>query len=230
MIIVGCPVYERAWVLNAWFDHLDVACEGYDIEFVFAYTPGTDDTGEILIERGSQIGPTQVMIVTEGDHSTKRNWANQSRLETMAMLRNVLLDRVIELQPDCYLSLDSDILVPPDIFPRLIAGLNSYDAVAPLVFLGSGQISNAFYYQGHVRRRVQIYNALQVCDVICAAKLMSPEVYNNVRYGYHPQGEDIAFSDSAKAVGYGLGIDTSLRCKHIMRPDQLEKPDARVGW
>jgi hypothetical protein len=228
VIIVGCPVYERAWVLNQWFDHL--ANTTQPLHFIFNYTPGTDNTLETITHRANKFASVEIIETTTGTHSTDRNWGERARIETLVDLRNNLLDAVCAQSPDYFFSLDSDILVPKNVFTAMIEAVKHYDAVSPLVYLGQGSITNGFTYDGHVRRRLKVYNALQVSHVICAAKFMTPDVYRNVRYEYHPQGEDIAWSDNARGAGFRLGVDSSVRCKHVMYRRQLEEVDSRVGF
>lgn len=228
-VLVGCPVYERAWILPRWFDHIEDALWGYDVEFVFALTPSRDGTDDLIRERGAAIGPTRIFSFLDGTHSTERRWSDKGRIETMVAMRNKLLRDVRYREPDYYFSLDSDILIPRDV--TKLFEQTDYDAVSPLAYLGSGSITNAFTnHRNGVRHRVKVYDALQTADVLCAAKVMSPLVYEQVNYSHHRMGEDIGWSDAAKAAGFKLGIDTSVRCKHVMSPDDLERFDARIGW
>ncbi|GAF94457.1 unnamed protein product, partial [marine sediment metagenome] len=87
-VVVGCPVYERGWVLNAWFDALEGWREHVDLKFLFVYTDSEDDTLDIIKKRA---GSHLVFPFNDGDHSTQRNWGDQSRLETMADMRNFLI-------------------------------------------------------------------------------------------------------------------------------------------
>ena len=237
-LLVGCPVYERGWVLPQWFDHLAEWTQHVSVSFVFAYTPGNDDTLEIIREKTHKVDALwHYITVTDGTHSTERNWGSKDRLVTLAYLRNRLLTEVRDIEPDYYLSLDSDILVPPwEQSSLLFEGLLQFDAVAPLVHLGGGDISNAFYQtaRNHRRRvtRQQFYDTPQPVDIICASKLMAPRLFNDerVHYGYHGAGEDIYWSAQATSYGYGLGLDTRIRTTHIMKPEQLDKEDIRLGW
>ena len=231
-LAVGCPVYERGWVLNHWFDALDDWARHLDIHFVFVYTPSSDDTLDIIDRRATPYGLT-LKYVEEGDHSVQRNWGQKSRLETMAFLRNELLDLARETEPDLFLSLDSDILVPPwEPEMNFFRGFYDYDAIGLLAYLGIGSITNAFYQDRHRRTRAKVYDALQPVDILCAAKVMSWKLLmdRNIQYGYHSHGEDLYWSDKATSNGYRLGFDTRIKCKHIMKPDQLDRVDDRVGF
>lgn len=236
MIAVGCPIYERAWILPTWLEHLRAWTDLVDMELVFVLTPGKDETYDI-IDR-IDWAPVHTYEMLSGSHSTKRNWGDKDRLETMVSLREALRREVAVIGPDFFLSLDSDILVtPPDLSPNNIIRLlgdmdDKYDAVAALTFLApyGTDITNAFYMDKHVPRRVKVYGALQPADILCAAVLMSPDVYLQVPYEYDRLGEDIGWSRNAKEAGFKLGIDTGVQFKHVMSKEKLHVTDGRIGW
>ena len=224
---MACPVYERAWVLEQWFDHLD--SWPLHLSFVFAWTPGQDRTLDIIQERAAS---AHIIIADEGDHSTERDWGKRTRIETLADMRNALLAYARDVQPAFYFSLDSDVLVAPWEYSKRLFD-TSFDAVAPLVYLGSGDTSNAFYWRGdgHISRvhKERHYAAQQRVDVIAAAVLMKPAAYNFGSYSYDMLGEDIAWAKSVRDQ-VKVGFDSSVVYKHIMDPDKLHVKDVRVPW
>ena len=228
-LIVGCPVYERAWVLDAWFDALEDWRDHADITFFFVYTDSLDETREVIEDRAWK---KIVFTFNDGNHSTKRNWGDRTRLETLAEMRNFLIAQVNLDSPDFFLSLDSDILVAPWEQSQALFD-TQYDAVAPLVYLGSGDISNAFNFHGDHHRRItesRRYGTDQRVDVIAAAKLMKPRAYQVSEYGYDRYGEDFYWAREMRRNGVQLGLNSSVVFKHIMERGQLDKVDRRLGW
>lgn len=234
-LLVGCPVYDRAWVLNDWFDHVDAWADDVGgVRYVFALTPGTDSTAHIIAQRASR---ATIIEVTEGDHSTDRAWNRPERVATMANTRNRLLKWArhlmrVQSDIDAFLSLDSDILLPEGQAIRFLNNLQAKDAVSPLVYLGPGHITNAFTLRAGVYRRVKPCTTPGSASVLCAAVLMSRRVVldESVAYGYDRRGEDFAWSASALAANYTLGYDFGVQAKHIMDPTQLWTVDRRIGW
>lgn len=226
MIVVGCPVYERGWILPTWFDHLEKQGE---VKFAFVYTPSKDDTLDVIMDRAED---PHIIEYTDGVHSEERNWQAKGRIETMAVMRNLLLEYVREVGADYYLSLDSDILLPPGAIKDLVNDLKhtSYDAVSPVAWLASlPEITNAFYRDRHTFRRVKVLDALQPADVLCAAILMTREVAEATQYSHFSRGEDFSWSEMASAK-FKLAVDTRIKAKHVMEREQLEIPDGRVGF
>lgn len=231
-VLVGCPVFERDWVLGRWFDHL----ESWPLElgFVFAYTPGSDSTLDIIQSRAPD---ATIIVVEDGDHSVERNWGKRSRLETLADMRNEILRTVRVLGPDFYLSLDSDVLVAPweeshTLFNSVRRG-GEFDAISPLAYLGAGDVSNAFHWRGdHLTRldKAKRYGVPQPVGVLCAAILMNPAAYNTGSYSYDMLGEDIAWARSVRRGPVRLGFDSSVVFDHVMSQEQLHVNDARVPW
>ncbi len=231
-VLVGCPVFERDWILERWFDHL----EEWPLElgFVFAYTPGSDATLDIIQSRAP--GAT-IITVEDGDHSVERNWGVRSRLETLADMRNSILRTVRALGPDLYFSLDSDVLVAPweetfTLFSSVRRG-GEYDAIAPLTYLGAGDVANAFHWRGdHLTRldKKKRYDMPQTADVLCASILMNPTAYNAGTYGYDMLGEDIAWARSIRYEKVRLGFNSAVVYNHVMSRESLHVKDARVPW
>jgi hypothetical protein len=86
--------------------------------------------------------------------------------------------------------------------------------------------------EAYVGKRMEVQTGLQKADVVMAAVMMSPEIVRNVRYIWHPQGEDLGFASELHKQGYESYIDFDLYAPHIMNQSQLscylEKGDARV--
>ena len=130
-LVVGCPVYERGWVIGRWFDRL----RGWPIDdFIFCYTPSTDKTFELLEWGADRVGADlSVLYHRDGKHGTDRDWGDEERLRTLATMRNRLLEQARKLGADYYLSLDSDILASNYTSSMyLFEDLRQYDAVAPV--------------------------------------------------------------------------------------------------
>jgi hypothetical protein len=225
-VLVGCPVYERGWILDRWFAALKAW--PVQLDFVFAYTPGSDDTLDIIQGESS----AHIILAEEGDHSVERNWGQRSRIETLADMRNALLGYARRMGPAYYLSLDSDVLVAPwEESQRLFD--TEFDAVSPLVYLGAGDVANAFHWRGdHVTRlgAKQRYGVPQTADVLCAAILMSPTAYNVGTYEYDLLGEDIAWARTVRHEPISLGFDSSVIFWHVMSKEDLHVNDPRVSW
>lgn len=229
-VTVGCPVYERAWVLDRWFAALK--SWPVQLDYVFAFTPGADETLDILQREAPG---AHIILAEDGDHSVERNWGQRSRIETLADMRNAILSRVRGLKPRYFLSLDSDVLVAPwEDSQRLFSTVSqAYDAVSPLVYLGPGDISNAFYWRGdHISRlhKKKRYDMPQRVDVLCAAILMNRTAYNAGSYSYDMKGEDIAWAKSIRNQPVRLGYDSSVVFDHVMSREQLHVNDPRVPW
>ena len=224
--VIGCPVYERGWVLDRWFDALAGWVPHLNVEFVFVYTPGEDDTLEIINARTLELDvPVHLIHQTEGTHSVQRNWGSAERSENdgddaqpspevCAGAQTGLVFLVGFGHPGAFL--DGGWELWEALTPRW-----HYSAVAPLAYLGSGSITNAYTVDKHRRVRAKVYDAVQPVNIICAAKLMSPNVFmdDRVNYGYHTHGEDLYWSSAATSYLHNLAFDTRVKCKHIMSPE-----------
>lgn len=230
-LVVGCPYYARGWIVERWFDHL---ADWPIANYVFVFTPGPDTSMITINDRA----PNAHIVFS--DLKGERDWANRVRVMEMVWARNDLLriarHSLLMDKADAFLSLDSDILVPPWAeAQRLFDNLQVNDAVSPLVFLGPGTITNVFTGPASALRRVKPPphgHPIGKASVLCAAIAMSRQMVldTNVFYQYDRRGEDFGWSEMARNFGYQLGYDFSVKFKHVMDPKNLDVVDRRLGW
>lgn len=233
MIVVGCPVRDRAWCLPEWFTRIEAACKLAEEKphYVFVGDPVHDRDTFLAIDTNCRVYGRECSIVSlnEPYESYKRVW-NLIRFGEMARLRNSLLKRVRELEPEHFWSVDSDILVAKDALTSALEARSRFDAVGSRCYMterGTIAPSYAMLNGGGLVRPDG--KGCHPVDVIMAVKLMSPKAYY-VDYETHRQGEDIGWSIAARKQGVKLGWDGRTISKHLMTKDALEKVDDRVGF
>ena len=245
-IAVGCPIRNRAWIFPQWAEHVRSAfgVVGLKPYWVFAIgvgPSGKDDGTQKMVTDLYKREPGMWCEISEPEiPSVRVNWTRE-RLAHMADYRNALLGVVRAAQPDFFLSVDSDILLHPCALKTLLdtiekehmiaGGLQKFDAVGGKTFLSEASRHLTSWAnlnpQGGLAR--QDSNGVFRCEVLMALKLMTPAAYN-IDYDFHQHGEDIGWSKNCAKAGLTLGWDGRITSKHCMYPEQLEKPDPRVGW
>ena len=232
LIAVGCPVQSREWILPSWFEHVENAIGTHKPHYVFIGDPRSDPGSFAEIDRQClRYGRDRdVVEVDEEPREDSRNW-NQSRLSHMADLRNGLLKQVRKIGPDLFWSLDSDILVADETLNSALEAMEPFDAIGTKCFMSDAKSAPSYAMLLGPEKSLRRENAVGVfkVDVIMASKLMSPKAYN-VDYVAHRQGEDIGWSNAARAAGCSLGWDGRVCSKHVMRPDRLTVVDERCGF
>lgn len=233
MIVVGCPVRDRAWCLPSWFTHIEAACEAADEKphYVFVGDPKQDRSSFQAIEDGCHYfgRNREILGLDEIYEPYKRVW-NLDRFSHMVRLRNALLSKVRELEPEHFWSVDSDILVARDTLASALEARSRFDAVGSRCYMtpnGTFCPSYAMLNGGGLIRKDN--KGCHQVDVIMAVKLMSEDAYN-VDYEVHRQGEDIGWSNAARRKHLKLGWDGRTISKHLMSYGALEKVDDRVGF
>jgi hypothetical protein len=231
MIAIGCPVAHRSWILDAWFDHVIDACDNAEVEprFVFAGDPERDRSFRTIERRA----PDAVVAFTPNTKGSDARVWSHARYRAMTEIRNTLLYAVRDLDPSFFLSLDSDILLHPEVLSLLLDDMESdpWDAIGSRCYLTPtgrncpswGRLSSQGYLQ---RMDSDGYFPVQI---LMAIKLMRPSAYR-IDYVAHQQGEDIGWSLACERAGLKLAWDGRLGNKHVMRPDLLHHLDARVGY
>lgn len=235
-LLVGCPVYKRDWIIERWVNAAlaatDLLGPEWTTEFIFAGNAEDPTYAAIPLDTFEWVETNEPL-----ERRDVRDWGSgpkhRHRFEQMVAVRNALLGGVRVLQPDLFLSLDSDILLHRNAIPSMQELLPSYDAVGGLAYLGGGVTTNAAYLtRARGLRRAPSGNACKV-DILMAVKLMKPTAYG-VDYVYDRQGEDIGWSKACAERGYRLGWDGRVASWHVMSRDELS-PDKRVtrqpwGW
>lgn len=237
-IVVGCPVRDRAWVLESWFECIDVAMahagERYGpitVDFAFVIGSCSDDTAQVI----ERIEPEAHVLHTSEDaipHSDRR-WPIE-RVQDLVTARNQLLQIVRYAQPDFFLSADSDILLHPSAITNLLETYwdhENWSAVGGKLYMTpSGKHTPSFAFNkanGGLAREES--DGVFEAQIIMALKLMDEDAYG-VDYVYSEKGEDVGWSLACHDRGLKFGWDGRVASKHIMLKRQLHEVDPRVGF
>lgn len=238
-LIIGCPIYKRNWIFPYWISCIEN--QGIDmskIGFIFEASREDEATLEMLkrYRENNQKSPLFEINfrddITHHEHAENSRMWTLSKYENMASMRNSLLKRVREIQPNYYYSLDSDILLTN---PNTITLLTSHikqgaDAVSTLMFMTpvstmypgvmnwvDSETDKAF------RKEEYPLGTYFKSDIIMGAKMMSKQIYNNVDYKIHAQGEDLGWSANARELDYNLYCASYIYTPHIMNRTMLSE-------
>jgi hypothetical protein len=225
-------VVSRAWILPAWFEHVRKACAQVRMEPSFIFVAPREDETVAVIEEQVAIGGEYFLILDSAEPLRRdvREWG-QDRYTHMTRLRNQLLEGVRVLAPPMFLSVDSDILLHPDVIANLIQTAERFDAVGGRLYMtptGVQTPSYGMWKRDGAIRRADAEGVFKV-DVIMALKLMTPRAYH-VDYQDHRHGEDIGWSRACQEAGVKLAWDGRVINKHVLHPKMHGVPDKRVGW
>lgn len=237
-LVIGCPIYKRDWIFPYWIScienqELDLS----NIGFVFEVSSDDQETISHLIRYKNNrpnIPLFEIEIRTEIPHfehkENSRVWS-MSKYTNMVFLRNKLLEKVREINPDYFFSLDSDILLTnSNTINYLVSHIkDGADAVSPLMFMTPNDtmypsVMNWVNEPGGQAYRKEKYPLGEYfkSDVIMAAKMMSKHTYKNVNYDLHSQGEDLGWSANAAKLGLNLYSASYIYAPHIMHQAMLQ--------
>lgn len=231
-IVVGCPVRSRNWILPKWLFRVEMACAVAEVEPVYAFVIAGDDSGREIILDHCARNEREVHMVDSAELTKpyQRGWS-PARYREMVLLRNWLLYKVRELDPEFFLSLDSDVLLHEDVLVNLFETAQSYDAVGGKCFMTFGHKDAPSYCQlinSAGMSRPDTRHVIPV-DVIMAIKLMNRQAYA-VDYCFDPSGEDVGWSRAVALARLTLGFDGRIVSKHVMTPSDLDVLDTRCGY
>jgi glycosyltransferase involved in cell wall biosynthesis len=212
-VLVGAPVRNRAWILQR---HID-AIKAQDIPFETCYVVNdcTDETESILRRNGFRCVRYDL-----GDVATADPTRNGYSYANLAELRNRLLDEFLASDCEYLFSVDTDIIIPPGTISRLMQhGVDIVSALIP-----NSPSMDAYNIMRHIGGGVYQHildwtDGLMEVDATGAVYLIRRDVIEaGVRYGWHPQGEDLYFCREARRRGFRLWCDTSIRPVHVYGP------------
>lgn len=249
-ILIGCPVYDRAWILPTWFEMIEKQTWDHNkVGFIFEASPDDEETLELLFKYQSENPHLQcfdIGVNSQSQHESHkefidhdgilrkfRQW-NPTRYKAMINFRNSLLVRVQDRSPSRYFSLDSDILLEnPSTLEELywFTDKPEVDAAAPLCFMTPEDLGfpNVMTWVGppgspafRDNDSYPISERFKV-DVIMAAKMMTRETYTKSYYTYHRLGEDLGWSYSCSRHNLSLWSVSDIYATHVMFKDDFKK-------
>jgi hypothetical protein len=238
-LLIGCPIYKRNWIFPYWISCIE--SQGIDMSkvgFIFEASRDDEATLQMLLRYRENNKSIPVFEINFRDDLAHHEHAENSRMwtlskyENMVSMRNSLLKRARELRPNYYYSLDSDILLTnPNTINFLVSHIKQgAGAVSTLMFMTPVStmypgVMNWMDETGDKAFRKEEYplGTYFQSDIIMGAKMMSKEVYNNVDYKIHAQGEDLGWSHNAKKMGYELYCASYIYTPHIMNKIMLSE-------
>ncbi len=227
-LLIGCPVSNRAWILPKYLDHLIHSSDKAGVEPAFVFLGNENDPSRDVID----VEHTWISY-DEPLREDQRDWSRiNGRFDHMVLIRNALLDSVVNIDPDFFLSFDSDILAHEDQVSVLLEKTDRFDLIGGKTFMTErGKHHNSYaMFTKDMRLRRGDSKGVHKVDVVMAIKLMNKDVYTNVRYVYNKNGEDPGFCIEAAAKRYTIGYTGEVASKHVMRQQLLEKVDPRCGF
>jgi hypothetical protein len=237
-LLIGCPIYKREWIFPYWISCIEnQEIDLSKIGFVFEVSPDDESTISTLTRYRNarpSIDVFEIDIRNEVVHfehkENTRSWSI-SKYSNMVFLRNKLLQKVREINPDYFFSLDSDILITNSNTINYLAShvQDGADAVSPLMFMTPNDtmypsVMNWVNEPGGQGYREEKYPLGQYfkSDVIMAAKFMSRKTYSTIDYDIHSQGEDLGWCANAAKAGLKLFCASYVYAPHIMHKSMLE--------
>lgn len=225
LVMVGGPVRNRAWVLPQYLDALEAVNYPSDRTFYFwVVNDSTDDSERILrdwLARTNRHGA--VTVKNYGDRPADTRGAlrlgRERRATTypiLADLRQGIFDTAVLLDVDYYLSIDSDVIVPPNVLTALLG--TGKDAVAGLIDNGHGSFNYLFYDElsdMYVRRRTEI-RGLEPVGLTGAVCLYSRVALSHGVWSVGESGEDEGIARSLRSVGVQMWVDGRVTCTHVL--------------
>lgn len=245
-ILISCPVRDRSWILPEYLDHICSLDYPKDrISILWVVNQSTDNSEEILkkFKRMHQHEYLSIQIKRFVGNKKVPKDERKSMIRNsfiynhLAEVRNYIFDSIG--YHDYLFSCDSDILVKPNTLKKLLS--HNENCMSGLIYNGFLNSQTEPWRYPNILRRTHdgkfehiantyVKNApslneskVKEVGATGALVLMSREVCQNTRYGFHHQGEDIYWSNDCYHKGYKLYCDYSAYAFHAMNKDLLQQ-------
>ncbi len=223
-VLIGCPTYDgQSHCIERFLEQLKLVKGPHDVLFV-------DNSENDLHAQTIQAAGFEVL---------QNKNAGQDRISKIISNRQKIIDRMLQKKYDYLLFLDTDILPPEDIIPRLLS--HKKDII-------TGTYLGAMKIQGKIRQAPVIYDfshkkdyfkpvplndvlgesvrEIAACGFGCI--LISRAVLEKVQLRYNKElgsGEDIPFCRDARELhSFKTFVDTSIKCTHMQKERDLNFP------
>lgn len=243
-ITISCPVRDRQSVLPYYLEHIyNLDYPKHLINLLWVVNQSTDNSEKILkkfkSEHHQEYGDIKIINhfgnekVPKDERVTHiRNTYTYSHLSA---LRNLILKE--SQKTDYLLSVDSDILIPPDSLNKLLS--HDKDICAGIIWNGYLTDPEHPWRYPNILKKVEKNSYEHIANTYVklspkitesrlgkisatgAFVLMSNKVVKNTSYGWHPQGEDLYWSLECEKNNYELWCDYSVFGIHVMHEELL---------
>lgn len=226
MITIGCPIQNKAHYLPIYLEHIrNIDYSKDDIQLAFLVNNSTDNTYDILKtfreEYLSEYYKISIWDISGVNNGYIDNRKGIRDYEAFATVRNMWL-KMADSKSEWILSIDSDVLVPPNIIKQLMS--HNKDMCSALVLNNRTNynsynilcLNNKGTQYNHITEGdYEFWEGLVPVDITGACVLMKRSSIEGIEYSGHPRGEDFSFCEELKDRGCEIFCDTTVKTVHL---------------
>lgn len=222
-VLVGCPTYDgQYFCISRFLERLKEVKGQHDALFV-----------------DNSLDNKHSDTIRKAGFEVIKTTPQEDRIATIINNRQHIINRALEKKYDYLLFLDTDVLPPSDIIPRLLA--HNKDIITG-IYLGTlnrkGKTLQApviydfshrkDYFKPIPLNDVLGNNILEIAACGFGCSLISRAVLEKVKLRYNKtlgSGEDIPFCRDARELhNFKIYTDTSIKCTHMQPNKDLDFP------
>ena len=228
IILIASLIRDRGWILPEFLTHLDNINYPKDkIKLFFIINNSTDSSKEILANWDFSFY-NNCTIIEENFNNLKPDARGKSRRHiytALTKLRNKVLSYFKYSKCDYLFTIDSDILVKPDILKELLS-FNT-EAASAVIYndYGRGEIGNCMNFTNERAKHIKLEDVSNTfeADLSGAVTLYTREIINkNFKYKVSNKGEDYLFCKQLNEKGINFMCKKGL-ATHIMTKERLKE-------
>lgn len=213
-ILIGCPTYDgKRYCLQKYVDGIRAL---------------TYPHKEILLIDNSSTPIFAAELNARGVPTIRGGYILATPRDKIIHCRNMLRKKVLEEGFDYFLSLEADVVPPPNVIEQLLvhqkhivsavvwyySGYQGKRVPAPLLWDVDPKGDDTYMvYLAKEELQKQQLKEIKACSLSCC--LISREVLQKIKFRYSGDSyDDVMFCIDARKFGYSVFVDTTVECTH----------------
>lgn len=227
-LIIGAPVWDRSFCLDIWFQSVFANVDTKKTGVMFVVPVNDRASRDIIDNYGGEF--VFCHVIADKNVPYDRYHRQKDKFSTLAQARNRLLFEASRIDPEFYLSWDSDLFIEPDLLPFLMS--LDKDVLTVWTWLNRQNPKPGEFYNDQTQKLDKVWGqdppgctamtwespgianhfmpeewdsrakGLWPCDVALAFQLMKNPVFKQVQYAPDIYGEDLPFNWACHLKGF----------------------------
>ncbi len=227
-VLIGCPTSEhKDYCLKEYLDALK-SLTFNDADFIIVDNSKTDDYLNKIKELSNGI---DIRVLKDIE------WFEGAK-DRIIHSRNLIREIALKENYDFFLSLEQDVISPKDVVERLlkhekdiISGVVFCDLIIngeltykPMLWVPAGKDANGKELMRYLEPyEVEEEKLLELRSASLSCLLLSKKILEKIKFRYTVGFDDVELCNDAKDLGFKIYVDTSIKCKHLIKGMDWDK-------
>ncbi len=222
-VLIGCPTSDyKSYCLNEYLEGLK-SITYKEADFIIVDNSKTDEYLNKIKELTKDFKNLKLIKDPKWFEGAKDRIINS---------RNLIREIVLKENYDYFLSLEQDVIPPKNVVERLlkhkkdiISGVVFCDLIIngaltykPMLWISAGKDEKGKELMRYLEPyEVEDEKLMELRTTSLSCLLISKEILNKIKFRYTVGFDDVELCNDTKELGYKIFVDTSVKCKHLIK-------------